>query len=229
MVADLIDTATTARGRATIALSGGSTPKAMYRIMAQHGVSGQVDWSQVFVFFGDERFVPPEDRSSNFGMAREALLSYVAIPPENIFAVQTDAASPSAAAEGYEKTLRSVLGEDPHLDVVLLGVGEDGHTASLFPGNESLDEMKRWVVSSPPGTLPPPIDRITLTLPAINAARSILVLISGVQKIPIVGALLEDWKGMENAPIARVKPDDGFLWYLVDRSAMPEVDDEEGA
>ena len=209
------------RGRAMVALAGGSTPKKSYRLLAQPPRRGRMDWAHTYLFFGDERFVPPDDPSSNFAMVQEALLKPASVPAGRVFQVPTRLGSAAAAAQAYAATLRRAFASDdpPRFDLILLGLGDDGHTASLFPGAASLRVTDRWVVASPPGTLPPPVERITLTLPVLNAAREILFLVVGPNKAQALQEVLEGRPGRAERPAAAVHPVDGMVTWLVDEAA----------
>ena len=218
-----------ARGRFTIALAGGKTPKQTYSVLAQSGRAEQVDWAHTFVFFGDERFGDTKGPDSNAGMARQSLLDHVAIPPENIFPMPTDgAADEDAAAERYIQTLADFFGVPPRglpprFDLILLGLGDDGHTASLFPSAFSLTVTNAWVVSTPPGTLPPPVDRLTFTFSLINAARRVAFLVSGAAKADIVGEVIAGKRGREAHPSEGVQPSDGTVTWLLDHDAAAKL------
>jgi 6-phosphogluconolactonase len=200
------------RGRFLVALSGGSTPKATYELLAETPHATQVAWRRVHVFWGDERCVPPDHANSNYRMAREALLDHVQIPAENVHRVRGELA-PSHAAAAYQAELEDVIGEGGRFDLILLGVGTDGHTASLFPGTTALDERERSAVAVFVEELN--AWRVTLTLPTINAARSIVFLVSGRTKAP---ALARVHAG-EPLPAGMVQPTDGRLTWVVDRAA----------
>lgn len=216
------------RGRFLLALAGGSTPKKLYQLLTTSPWRDQINWQHWHVFLGDERMVPPEHKDSNYGMARDALLAHVPLDAVQIHPVPTDAGSPDDVASRYEAELRGFLtvsaGEWPRFDLVLLGMGSDGHTASLFPGMPSLDETARMVVASPPGVLPPPVDRITLTLPVINAARAVAFLVAGADKRDAF-APVRDGTSLGDAgapPAARVQPTNGELRWFVDTQAAGE-------
>ncbi len=215
------------RGRFTIALAGGSTPEKTYTLLAQPPYSCRIDWSRSFLFFGDERFVLPEDPHSNYGMAKRTLLGSVPVPAEQVFPVPTDRATAEEAAAAYEGTLAAAFGapdrKQPRFDLILLGLGDDGHTASLFPHAPSLTVNDRWVVASPPGTLPPPVDRITLTYAVLNAARQVLFLVSGKKKAPVLQEVLEGHPSLEERPAAGVHPSDGTVEWLVDEAAAQRL------
>ena len=187
--------AVAAHGRFTVALAGGSTPRATYTRLAQPPLAAQMPWDRTVVFFGDERGVPPDHADSNYGMARAALLSRVPIPPERIFRIPGEGADPEAVAAEYARTLAEVLGvrrgEVPRLDLVLLGLGVDGHTASLFPGSPVLKETFRTVaaVHAAAAIIP---QRFTLTYPILNAAACVIYLVSGAEKAKVVKAALGD-------------------------------------
>lgn len=214
-----------ARGRFVIALAGGSTPKKTYELLANPPFSGEIDWSKVYAFFGDERFVPADDERSNFGMAWEALISKVPLPENNVFPVPTEMATAGDAARAYEETLREFFGagNSPHFDLILLGMGDDGHTASLFPEADTLGMKDFWVVWSPPGTLPPPVDRITFTFAALNAARHVLFLVAGDKKAEALADIFERDASSLKRPAAGVQPTDGTLTWLVDQAAAKDL------
>lgn len=214
------------RGRAMVALAGGSTPKKSYRLLAQPPRRGRMDWAHTYLFFGDERFVPPDDPSSNFAMVQETLLEPASVPAGRVFQVPTQLGSAAAAAQAYAATLSRTFGvgdNPPRFDLILLGLGDDGHTASLFPGAASLRVTDRWVVASPPGTLPPPVERITLTLPVLNAAREILFLVVGPNKAEALQDVLEGRAGRAERPAAAVCPVDGMVTWLVDEAAASRL------
>jgi 6-phosphogluconolactonase len=216
--------ATRARGRATLALAGGSTPKATYGLLAQPARRSRVDWARTFLFFGDERFVQPGDPSSNFSMVQRTLLAPAAVPAGHVFAVPTRLGTAAAAAAAYETALAEAFGTGdatgpPRFDLILLGLGEDGHTASLFPGAASLGVTDRWVTATPPGALPPPVERVTLTFPVLNAARAVVFLVSGANKAEALRDVLEGRPSREQRPAAAVRPVEGTLTWLVDEAA----------
>jgi len=216
------------RGRFTLVLSGGSTPEKTYALLAQPDRMATIDWSKTFVFFGDERMVPPEDPRSNFAMARRALLDRATVPDSNVFPIPTGKRSPAEAAKAYAECLArffsaSPASGPPRFDLVLLGLGEDGHTASLFPGAAALDVEDAWVAWSSPGTLPPPVDRVTLTYPVLNAARQVVFLVSGESKAAALRDVLEGRADRNRRPAAGVRPTDGTVTWLVDRDAAKLV------
>lgn len=216
------DQAIRARGRVLIALSGGSTPKVLYQSLASPEWRHRFDWARVVFFFGDERCVPPDHQESNYGMTQAVLFQPLGIKPEQIHRIRSELDDPAAAAQAYEQTLRQVTGGSPsgipRLDIVLLGLGEDGHTASLFPGTGAVSDSSRLVaVGRSPKGIP---SRVTLTLGVINQASVVLFLVTGGGKAPIVRAVLEPRCDAErNLPAALVRPKEGRLIWWLDQSA----------
>lgn len=212
------------RQRFTIALSGGSTPKGLYNLIAANA-STSLPWDRMFFFFGDERHVPPDSPDSNFRMANESLFSKVPIPAGNIFRVPAENPDASAVAEAYEKSLRTFFslqpGEFPSFDLILLGMGPDGHTASLFPETAALQEKSRLVVANWVEKLK--TYRFTFTLPVINAARQVVFLVSGTDKAAALHDVLEGNQPAEKYPSKLVHPANGRLIWLVDRAAASEL------
>jgi len=211
-----------ARGRFLVALTGGSGPVKAYERLAQ--APDAVEWTKSFVFLGDERFVPPDDERSNDRQARRCLLDHVPVPEAQVFPVPTTTANPAQAALEYATTLARVFGVSPGgpppvFDLILLGLGDDGHCASLFPGFPTLSVTDRWVVSSPPGTLPPPVDRVTLTFPVLNAARRVVFLVNGEKKAAAVRDIFEGGASPRQHPAAGVRPTNGTLTWLLDKAA----------
>src|SRR4051812_22838345 len=195
-----------------IVLTGGSTPRSAYaRAAAQDG-----DWSGATVWFSDERMVPPDHPDSNFGMADQALLSRLSNPP-TVMRIQGELGA-DAAAGAYEAALREQLGSDPHLDLVLLGMGPDSHVASLFPGKPELDETRRFAAPVPIAGLDPQVPRVTLTFPVLNAARVVDVLVAGEDKAQAIARGFGDTPDPES-PAAHVRPDDGSLCVFLDEAA----------
>jgi len=210
-----------ARGRFTLSLTGGSTPEKAYTILA----AAKIDWSKTFLFTEDERDVPIDDPRSNFGLARRTLLDRIDIPAGNLFPMVTKPGDPSAAANEYIDTLRRMFpGEAiPLFDMIHLGMGDDGHTASLFPGHPSVHVTDRWVVAGPPGTLPPPVDRVTYTLPLINAARQVLFLVTGDKKAQTVHEILDEASPVDLHPAVGVDPSNGTVTWLLDDGAASKL------
>ena len=212
------------RGRFTIALAGGSTPKSLYNLVATNART-TLPWDRMFFFWGDERHVPPTDPESNYRMAEEAMLSKVPVPPGNVFRIKTENPEAAAAAEDYEKAIRKFFGLEPgqfpRFDLILLGMGPDGHTASLFPGTTALQEKSRLVVANWVEKMK--THRITLTLPVLNAARCVTFLVSGTDKAPALKAVLEENVPAEQYPAKLIKPSDGKLIWLIDRAAASQL------
>ena len=215
----LADRAIAAQGRFAVSLAGGSTPRRMYELLAS-AERARFPWDRVHWFFGDERFVAHDDRDSNFGMVRDAMFSRVPVPAANIHPIAF-AQSPAGAAQDYERTLQAWYGNDgleprrPLFDVVLLGLGDDGHTASLFPGTAALNERARWTTSVV-GAMPQP--RITLTYPVLESSRAVAFLVSGAGKRE---ALRRIWRG-DDLPAARLRPSGELIWFI-DRAADPRA------
>ncbi len=215
-----------ARGRFTLCLTGGSTPRRTYTILARQQGPASVDWSKTFLFFGDERFVPPDDDRSNYKMVRQSLLQNAPVAADHVFAVPTQLSSPQKAAEEYARTLKAFFGGGawPEFDLVLLGLGDDGHTASLFPGAAALRVTDRWATFSPPGVLPPPVDRVTLTFPVFNAARQVMFLVSGANKTEALAEVYQGRASVKQRPAAGIRPAKGHTVWLVDRAAAGSLD-----
>jgi 6-phosphogluconolactonase len=218
------------RGRFAVALSGGETPRRMHAELSRAPFLDQVDWPRVHVFWGDERCVPPEHPDSNYRMARETLLDRVPLPAANIHRIRGEIAPQQAAAE-YEQELRAFFagsagrapsgdaGGPPRFDLILLGLGEDGHTASLFPRTPALRERRRWVVAQHVSKLD--AWRITLTLPVINAAADVIFLVSGAKKAETLQRVLADAApaDADELPARMVAPTAGRVAWLVDAAA----------
>jgi len=202
------------RGRFAVVLAGGSTPEAMYGILARD-YDDRIDWSSVYVFFGDERTVPPDHDDSNHKMASEMLLNHV--PVGNVHRMRGEL-SPDEAAEAYEEELRAFFRteEVPRFDLILLGIGADGHTASLFPETSALEVHDRWVVANP--VLGLGTTRITLTIPVINAALAVYFLVAGEDKAEALAKILEGDADPRAYPARLIQPPGGPVWML-DRSA----------
>jgi 6-phosphogluconolactonase len=201
------------RKRFSVALSGGSTPKGLYELLAQPPFGDSLPWKDAHVFWGDERCVPPDHPDSNYRMAREALLSKVPIPEAQVHRMRGED-DPDAAAKRYEKELRDFFGDDPRFDLALEGLGSEGHTASLFPGSAALDAAT-WTAA--PFVEKLGQKRITLTPAALNRSREVLFLVAGADKRDAVRATLD--KG--TTPAARIRPADGEVYWLLDLEAAP--------
>lgn len=212
------------RGRFCVALAGGSTPERTYKLLASPELAEQIDWARVLIFFGDERFVPADDARSNYCMAKQSLLDHLPIPAEHIFPIDTSTDTVEDAAARYSQLLARELGEPPVFDLVLLGMGDDGHTASLFPHAAALSVADSWAVSSPPGVLPPPVDRVTVTFPVIHAARQVLFLIAGANKAEPVRDVLQGDAAIDDRPSAGAIPSSGDIVWLLDAEAGSLLD-----
>jgi 6-phosphogluconolactonase len=214
--------ATAARGRFAVALSGGSTPRTLFALLAREPFRSAVAWERVEVFWGDERCVPPTHADSNYRMAREVLLDAVPIPAERVHRIAGESPDPAGAAAAYETEIARVLGSipggpPPVLDLVLLGMGADGHTASLFPHTTALGEGRRWVVANHvPGL---GTHRITLTWPILNRAAHVLFLVVGEDKASALRQVLEGPPDVERLPSQGIRPEEGRLVFLCDRLA----------
>lgn len=214
----LCDLAAGRADRTIVALSGGNTPKPLYELLAQEPIKSRLPWDRVHWVLGDERFVPPSDPASNFGMARAAFLSHVPVPPQNVHPVETEGVTLDEAAERYEAKLKGLYGSDtlqldrPLLDLTLLGLGEDGHTASLLPGEPVLHERKRWVAPVPKGRAE---ERVTLTYPALDSSAVVAFLVSGEGKREILDKILS---GETDFPAAHIRPVGDVIWFA-DRAA----------
>ncbi|MBI4507628.1 MAG: 6-phosphogluconolactonase [Chloroflexi bacterium] len=237
LLAEEITAAVAARGRCALALAGGGTPRPVYQRLAQSPYRERVPWPQVHVFWGDERCVLPDDPANNARMAHEALLAQVALPPANVHRVPVELGAPEAVAAAYDAELRAFFGETspprspspfaerglggevvaPRFDIVLLGMGADGHTASLFPGSPALAEQERLAVAVYAAHLAS--WRVTLTLPVLNAAHTVVFLVAGADKAPALRAVLG---GASDLPAAHVRPASGRLVWLVVAAAIGE-------
>jgi 6-phosphogluconolactonase len=217
----LLAAARAKQGSFAVALSGGSTPRRLYELLAAPACREAFPWARTHWFWGDERFVPHDDAESNYRMVREALLSLAPIPAANIHPIPTDGITPDEAAAAYERELEAFYGattlapERPLFDIVLLGVGPDGHTASLFPGTAILAERRRWA-GAVVGAKPEP--RITLTYPALESSREVAFMAAGEDKRVVLGRL---FGGDATLPAARLKPQ-GTLRFFLDRAAAPD-------
>lgn len=204
-------------GRFAIALSGGGTPRRTYELLAAVPLRETMPWESVHAFWGDERCVPPEDARSNEHMARKALLDHVPIDERNVHPIRCDGDADRAAA-AYEEELQREFGTArTPLDLVLLGMGEDGHTAGLFPGSPALDEVLRWTaVVQKEGER---YKRITATLPLLNLAQRAIFIVSGASKAEMLRTIVEQRPGVERFPASRIAPRDGEALWMVDRAA----------
>jgi len=209
-------------GRLAICLTGGSSPKQLYQLLATEAYRSRIPWDRAHWFIGDERFVPADDPLNNMGTARRIFLDSYA-PASNIHPIPTDTANPQEAARRYENELQSFYGTDRLdarrllFDVVLMGVGPDGHTASLFPNYPALEETDRWVVGVPEAHVEPFVPRVTLTLPALGSCREMLFEVSGSDKRAILTRVLDG----EDLPANRAHSTGDMIW-LADKAALPE-------
>src|SRR5512146_1760453 len=210
-----------ARDRFTVSLSGGSTPRGLYSQLARN--AQKLPWNKIYLFWGDERHVPPDDKDSNYRMVRETLLSRAPIPPDHVFRLPTEQSDAAQVAEEYEQTIRDFFalkaGELPRFDLVLLGLGPDGHTASLFPGSGALQERSRLVAANWVQKLGQ--YRLTLTAPVINNAAEVIFLVSGGEKTAALQSVLYSDAPAERFPAKLIQPVKGRLIWLVDRAALP--------
>jgi 6-phosphogluconolactonase len=208
--------------RVAIGLTGGSSPKELYQLLATDPYRSRIPWDRVHWFIGDERFIPADDPLNNMGTARRIFLDRFA-PKANIHPIPTDTATPDEAARRYEDELKSFYGSDvldparPLFDTVLMGVGPDGHTASLFPNYPAIEETRRWVVGVPKANVEPFVPRVTLTLPALGSCREMLFEVAGPEKRAILTRVLDG----ENLPAGRAHSTGETIW-LVDKAALPE-------
>lgn len=221
----IADDARKQRGGFHVALAGGSTPRMLYELMASADFRDSTDWRATHIYFGDERCVPPDHHDSNYRMARETLLRHVDIPAGQVHRIEAERTDREAAARDYAQTLEHRLPTSgdrgpPCFDLVLLGLGADGHIASLFPGTDALDERERLVV-------PVRIEstgawRISLTFPVINAARSVAIMVAGEAKAAIVGDVLNNPRDEPRYPVERLTPGGRLAWF-VDRAAAARL------
>jgi 6-phosphogluconolactonase len=212
-----------ANGRFCVALSGGNSPRKTYELLARHPYSRRVSWKETHVFWGDERFVPQNSPLSNAGMALSVLLRRVRIPPSQVHPMPVDL-PPRQAANKYEKLLRRFFGSRaPRFDLILLGLGENGHTASLFPHTDVLRIRKRWVASvySPEQKM----YRLTLTAPLINQARQVIFLVFGTEKTEAVHRVLEGRRRPSEYPAQLIRPKNGRLFWFLDKNSAAGMPD----
>jgi 6-phosphogluconolactonase len=220
----ITDLACATQGRFAIALSGGSTPKRLFQLLADTPLREAMPWDRTHLFWGDDRFVPWDDPNSNYGMAADAMLKHVPVPAGNIHGIEHKGTT-ADAAQAYERLLKSYYGGDtldpsrPMFDVVLLGMGPDGHTASLFPGKPALQERHRWVIDVPVPGLNPQVPRVTLTYPALHSAKSVAFVAAGADKTAMMRRVLA---GEQELPSAHIDPVGELIWF-VDRAARGEA------
>jgi 6-phosphogluconolactonase len=215
MIVEAAGRAVAARGSFSLALSGGHTPEALFARLSEEPFVSAIDWTRVEVFFGDERCVPPNSPESNYGMARRTMLARLPVPDDNVYRMRGEI-DPDEAAKEYGRMLKEKFG-DAGLDLVLLGMGDDGHTASLFPGTAALAEARHRCVAN----FVPKFNawRITLTAPFINRARQVIVLVAGEEKAARLAQVLEGPRDPGQMPVQLIQPADGRLLWLVDAAA----------
>jgi len=221
-ICEIAERAIKERGIFTFVLSGGTTPRLLYEELAREPYASRVDWQHTHLFWGDERCVPSDSPDSNFSLALQELISRVDVPPSNIHRIPATTGSPKAVAAEYETTLRKFFQPTaasdpstsfPSFDLVLLGMGADGHTASLFPGDAALEERVSWVVAVEGSSAFPPVRRITLTFPVINEAKCVLFLVSGSNKLKVLQEILNN-PHTGTYPAAHVQPLGKLLWFI---------------
>lgn len=214
----LVQDAVARNGRCSLVLAGGSTPRTLYGLLAQDHAE-EILWSQVHLFWGDERYVPHDDPSSNYRMAQENLLSRVPVPAANVHPMPTSFDDPDAAADAYESTLQEYFASTrPRFDLVLLGIGADGHTASLFPGSRAINERKRWVTAVEVAA--DPRRRLTMTFPTINGAANVFVLAAGAAKAEAVRCALRESPDLRACPASGIRPTSGNITWWLDAEAV---------
>ncbi|HZV79022.1 MAG TPA: 6-phosphogluconolactonase [Candidatus Binatus sp.] len=209
-------------GRFAVALSGGKTPNKLFRLLASPDFAEDIDWTHIHFFWSDERCVPPTDDASNYKQALDALLATLSIPRENVHRMHGEL-KPHEGAIAYSGELRAFFGETVRFDCVFLGLGEDGHTASLFPNNEALDAVEDpcVAVDVPDNAVAP--WRLTLTYPVLNGARGVIFVADGAEKASVVARVLEGPHDARRLPAQGVAPQNGSLVWLIDRAAASEL------
>jgi 6-phosphogluconolactonase len=217
MIAEVIEQSIRERGSCTLVLAGGKTPRPIYGELGSSPLKDRIDWSRVHLLFGDERMVPPDDPRSNFGMVQETLLSAISIPPLNVHRIVGEN-DPIVASREYDRILQDLLSRNgQRIDCVLLGLGKDGHTASLFPGSSVVRETK--ALALPVFSTQTATWRVTMTLPLINAARQVIFIVSGKEKAEIVHRLSHASKPGTDLPATLVQPRNGKVVWMIDREA----------
>jgi 6-phosphogluconolactonase len=215
------------QGQFTLALAGGSTPKKLYGLLAQDPAYREFPWEQTHLFFGDERHVPPHDNESNYLMVKNSLLATGLVPEKNVHRIRAELPDAQQAAADYEVEMHSFFHEGvrfegvPRFDLILLGMGPDGHTASLFPGSAGLEETQRWVIANPVEKFK--TDRITFTFPVLNAARAVYLLVAGADKADMIYEVLVQHRRELTYPVQRVSPTNGTKVWMLDRAAAARL------
>ena len=222
---DIARQAVAQQGRFTVCLSGGSTPRGTYALLAREPFRDEVSWPQVHIFWGDERCIPLDQSDNHYRMASDLILSKVPIPGQNIHRMRGEATDPAQAADEYEALLRSFFGltgqDVPRFDLILLGMGADGHTASLFPGTAALHERQRLVVAHYVPKLG--ATRLTLTLPVLNHANQVMFLVAGESKADAVRAVLQGDDDQPKLPARLVRPENGTVLWLIEKAAASRL------
>jgi 6-phosphogluconolactonase len=215
-------------GRFSLVLSGGTTPRPLYELLATPPFSSNLDWKKVEFFWGDERVVAPDDPKSNFRMAREAMLDKLKIPAAHIHRIRAEEPDLDRAARAYEREIEHVLGEvagvgsrPPHFNLFLLGMGADGHTASIFPGTDALEETERWVIPVDVPSLG--VKRITMTPPLINSAHFIIFIVTGDSKADVMADVLQGPRDPRRCPAQLIHPLTGEVMWFADREASAKL------
>ena len=226
---DIVTRCQAAAGTARVALSGGSTPRALFTLLASDRFRSKIDWSRIDLFWGDERTVPPDHEDSNYRMARETLISKVSIPDERVHRIRCEL-EPDPAASDYELQLTQVFGDGspdqpPQFDLILLGIGSDGHTASLFPGTSALSVRDRLVVANP--VPQQQTTRITLTVPVLQAAHNVLFLVAGEDKASAVHEAIEGGWNPTKTPSQFLREASGTVIWMLDTAAASQLRDRE--
>jgi 6-phosphogluconolactonase len=221
LFAHTCDTAVRERGRFYVALSGGSTPKRTFELLSSEPLRSRINWDHVHLFWGDERYVPHDDPNSNYRMTSEALLRHIPVPPANIHGVPTELSPPETAAAAYEADVRQTLGTSdssiPRFDLVYLGVGTNGHTASLFPHSPVLKETSRLVVADFVAEVNS--WRISMTAPLLNRGRTVAFLVAGREKASVLKQVMFGPRNVENLPAQLISPEGELLWLLDEAAA----------
>jgi 6-phosphogluconolactonase len=220
-VTQILSRAITERRSGSLVLSGGETPRLVYQILGSASFDPRVEWNRVQFYFGDERMVPPDHPDSNYGMAHRELFTHLSIPSENIHRIRGEMTPENAALEYADDLHTMYNGAMPRFDCVMLGIGEDGHTASLFPGTNAINERKRSAVALFVPRLK--ASRVTLTFPVINNAREIIFLAEGEKKASIVQKVIESAAPSPDIPATMVRPPDGVLHWMLDSAAAAQI------